>query len=142
MEKFEIGDKVKIIRMDTRWYNYVPDLTKYLGITGIVKESSPKQVRVEFDDGDSWWFDSDWLKNQKGWTGKIIVVGVKPNAYYTPSHFTPGQVYTVEDGHIKITPYHSITPYLASTFEDIWNWFRGRCIEVLEFKGFCKNGKE
>ena len=148
MEKFEIDDKVKVVRLDTTRTDYVSDLNKYLGCVGIIRAMQiiGKELCVEFDNGASWWFCPDWLelvkKKQKGWTGKVVCTEV-----YFPcmNYFEIGKVYEVKNGLLidkTGTPYDSVHPYdsaadLIQNFEKYNKYYR-----FIEFKGFCKNGKE
>ena len=149
MEKFEAEDKVKVVRLDTTRNDYVPDLNQYLGWTGIIRgaQFSGSELLVEFDNGHSWYFYPDWLelveKKKKGWTGRIVVIDAPtllPS--FDDYRYEPGEVYTVKDGRIEVKSWLIKIPVENYTFEDIRAWFRKRAVNVIEFKGFCKNGKE
>lgn len=149
MEKFEIGDKVKVVRMDMTQPDYVSDLNQYLGCTGIIRDTYffGNELLIKFDDGNSWWFYPDWLelveKKRKGWTGKIVIVNApKQPVFFDEYPYKPGNVYTVKDGTIQVFPWLHKTPSQNGTFEDIRDWFSMRSVNVIEFKGFCENGKE
>ena len=149
MEKFESGNKVKVVRLDVTKPDYVSDLNQYLGRTGTIHDTQffGSELLVEFDDGNSWWFYPDWLelveKKKKGWTGKIVVIDApKLSPPFDSYRYEPGIVYTVKAGSIQVLPWFSKKPLQNSTFEDIRDWFSRRAVKVIEFKGFCKNGKE
>lgn len=150
MEKFEIGDKVKVVRLDTTKTDYVPELNAYLGRTGIIRDTQKlgSELRVEFDNGNTWWFYPEWLelveKKKKGWAGKIVVAGRLYDHF--PSceepHVETGKVYSVNNGQIILDHGRRIIPKNNETFDDIRRWMSGHQVSVIEFKGFCKNGKE
>lgn len=148
MEKFEIGDKVKIVRLDTTRTDYVSDLKKYLGCVGTIRATQiiRSELMVEFDSGASWYFYPEWLelvaKKKKGWTGKVVCTEVN---YPCANFFEIGKVYEVKNGYLidrTGTPYDNVHSYnsaadLIQYFEKNSNYYR-----FVEFKGFCKNGKE
>lgn len=148
MEKFEVGDKVKVVRLDTTRTDYVSDLKKYLGCVGTIRDTQiiGSELRVEFDNGASWWFYPDWLelveKKQKGWTGKVVCTKVN---YPCANYFEIGKVYEVIAGRLideTGTPYDNEYSYISAAalikyFEERSDFYR-----FIEFKGFCKNGKE
>ena len=150
MEKFEIGDEVKVVRLDTSKNDYVPELNVYLGCTGIIqnRQFSGSELLVKFDNGHSWYFYPEWLelaeKKKKGWTGRIVVAGRLYD--YFPSCEEPpvetGKVYRVINGQIILDHGKRIIPKNNETFDDIRRWMSGHQVSIIEFKGFCKNGKE
>ena len=149
MENFEIGDKVKVVRLDVTKPDYVSDLNRYLGCTGTIndKQFSGNELLVEFDNGNSWYFYPEWLelveKKKNGWSGKIVIVNAPKRPVFFDEHpYKPGNVYTVKNGTIQVFPWLNKTPSQNSTFEDIRDWFSWRVVNVIEFKGFCENGKE
>ena len=147
MEKFEIGDKVKIVRMDTTRTDYVSDLNKYLGCVGTICATQiiGSELRVEFDNGASWWFYQDWLelveKKQKGWTGKVVCTKVD---YPCGNYFEIGKVYEVKNGLLIDKTGTSYTSTRYDSAADLIKYFEknNQVYCFVEFKGFCKNGKE
>lgn len=149
MDKFEVGDKVKVVRLDVTKPDYVSALNQYLGRTGTIRGTQffGSELLVEFDNGSSYYFYPEWLelveKKKKGWSGKIVIVSTaQPPLFPGKYQCEPGNVYTVKDGSIQVLPWYSVTPLRNFTFEDIQDWFSRRAVNVIEFKGFCKNGKE
>lgn len=148
MEKFEIGDKVKVVRLDTTKNDYVSDLNQYLGCAGTICKTqyTGSELLVEFDSGNSWWFYPDWLelveKKKKGWSGKIVVIDAPKLPPFDLCRYEPGKVYTVKDGRIEVEHWLSKIPMKNAAFEDIRDWFSRRAVNVIEFKGFCENGRE
>jgi len=150
MEKFEIGDKVKVVKLDVTEPDYVSDLNQYLGCTGIVRDTQffGSELLVKFDDGNSWYFYPDWLelveKKKKGWTGRIVVAGRLYDNF--PSCEEPpvetGKVYRVINGQIILDHGKRIIPKNNETFDDICRYMSGHQVSIIEFKGFCINGKE
>lgn len=103
MNKFEVGDKVKIIRMDTKWSAYQKWLNKYIGKIGeIVKNESlvsddDPYHDVEFLDGQVFSMKDEWLelvekKKKEYWNGKMICT-LSEGLY-----FTKGKIYDVRNG--------------------------------------------
>jgi len=62
--EFSMGDKVKVVSVDTDWKDYAPILGKYVGLNGTVSIVNAFYVRVKFSSGlfDSWNFHPSWLK--------------------------------------------------------------------------------
>lgn len=101
MAKFEIGDIVKVVKLDCKWNNWVNDLAKYIGKTGKIKRydiCGEITYGVQFED-DWWHFPEDWLelveKAEKYWTGKVVCIDTESEDY-----FVKGKVYKVKNGRI------------------------------------------
>lgn len=65
MHEFNIGDLVKVVKIPTEWFGYVPALHKYYHEVGeiVFKTSDTGNVyRVIFSDGDDWNFPANCLE--------------------------------------------------------------------------------
>lgn len=142
MEKFEIGDTVKLVALDSREGIYTPNLLKYMECTGIIRYRSvpDNYIKVEFKD-DLWYVKEEWLElvekvnKKKYYNGKVICVSY-PSDNPSLTSFTVGKVYPVKDGIIYDNDFD---PYNANPFESIDEFNRCRSIaKFIEFKGFAK----
>lgn len=98
MDYFEIGDKVKVVKLDCNWSKWAPELSNYIGKTGVIMVNCCDYVGIDFgDETGRWYLCKNWLelveKSSKYWTGKVICIQAKP--YHK---FEVGKVYEVKDG--------------------------------------------
>lgn len=142
MEKFEVGDKVKLVRLDIKDRLYVSKMNEFLGKTMTVTHyyigRGFLDIRVK---ESNLWFNADWLElvenKKKGWTGQVVCTSI---AYPCFEFFTPGKVYDVNDGLLiddTGTPYE---PIRFNSVNDIIDYFI--TYRFIEFKGFNKNKEE
>lgn len=104
--KFEVGDKVKIDRMDTHWSGYQPYMRFELGDIGKIVGVTENGIRLDLSESGmaslTLTVPCDWLglveKGKKLYNGKVICTKFKPNDKYHIVKFTPGKVYTIKDG--------------------------------------------
>lgn len=144
MSKFEVGDTVKVVKLDYNWWSWVPQLAQYIGKTGKIKrplnDCDEAIYTVDFNN-DSWCFPKDWLelveKSSKYWTGKVVCIQSEP--YYK---FEVGKVYEVKDGRFmgpSCTNQNVIEEQCCCvTGVDNLNerYGYGDPIKFVEFKGF------
>ena len=136
MEKFEAGDKVKLVRLDIKDRLYVSEMNEFLGKTMTVKGYTKCCGRFDvFLKEANLWFNPEWLelveKKKKGWTGQVVCTST---TYPCFVFFTPGKVYDVKDGLLiddTGTPYE---PIQFNSVNDIINYFE--TYSFIEFKGF------
>lgn len=100
MDYFEIGDKVRVVKLDWNWSEWAPELSNYIGKTGVIVVNCRDHVGIEFDDETGrWYFCKNWLelveKAEKYWTGKVVCVDTESEEY-----FVVGKAYMVKDGKI------------------------------------------
>lgn len=98
--KIEIGDKVKIVKLDCNWSKWTPELSNYIGKTGVIVVNCCDYVGIDFgDETGRWYFHNNWLelveKAKKYWSGKVVCVDTESEDY-----FVKGKVYKVKDGRI------------------------------------------
>ena len=105
MAKFEVGDKVMVVKLDLSWYACFSNMGHLLGKTGVIIESDcngEDSFYIYFDDCRKYYhLKPDWLelveKKKKGWNGKVVCVkSHRPNM----DLFTVGKVSDVVDGKI------------------------------------------
>ena len=152
MNKFEVGDKVKVVRLDVNNRIYIPALSKHLGNMGTIKfKEVDNEVAVTFDNGQFWYFNTDWLElvekhKPEYWSGKFIVVGRCLTKPWYPSVLNDvviGKVYTLNDGKMTLERGRLCQNYNYKTFGEFAKRLRDFGAEIIEFKGFCKNeGKD
>jgi len=147
MEKFEIGDKVKLIRLDTKGRLYVTMMNEFLGQTMTVArcERCHGHLDVRLEEAHLW-FNPEWLelveKKKKGWTGQVVCTEVHDPCL---NCFELGKVYDVKNGLLidrTGTPYSDTVRYnsavdLIQRFEKYNEYYR-----FIEFKGFNENKEE
>ena len=147
MEKFEIGDKVRMVVLDSRDNVYIPQLDRYMREIGKIKEirsreanHNIKDCKVQFSD-DWWWVNSEWLElvekanKKKYYNGKAVCV-YYPSDDPSLTSFTVGKVYPVKDGIIYD---NDSDPYNANRFESIDEFNKCHSIaKFIEFKGFAE----
>ena len=156
MAKFEVGDKVKLVMIDSRDDGvYVPQLNSYLRDVGEVLTTGIKVDRhdeyvckVKFDD-DWWYLNEDWLElvekaKPKYYTGKVVCIK-KPTVKNDSAIFTVGKVYDIKDGQMfdddpcACTDQKCPLPYrvnISSLKQLNEHSLRGE--QFIEFKGFAE----
>ena len=141
MAKFEVGDNVKIVRMDVNWYAYAPRMRYILGEVGFIVECNCPVGNpcIKFADGNEFYVPDGWFelveKAKKGWTGKVICTEVDAPCY---DMFEVGKVYDVIDGKLiscNSKPYPS-NHWTFTSAENIDE--RVRHYGFIEFKGFAE----
>ena len=142
MEKFEVGDKVKLVRLDVKDRLYVSSMNKFLGETMTVTRCEQCRDHLDIQLKESTlWFNPEWFelveKKRKGWTGQVVCTST---TYPFFDFFTPGKVYDVKYGYLidkTGTPY---MPLQFNSANDLINYFETNTnYRFIEFKGF--NGK-
>lgn len=151
-QKFEVGDKVIIAKMDIHWPLYSELLNKFIGKIAKVESMHKEGIQLAIVDAsgciDSLYFNPDWLelveKSNKHYTEKVICTKFQEDyrSKYYRVKFTPGKVYAINDGTL---------------FDDIVSPFPYRCeiknmddlntknyvdVEFIEFKGYVEEGKD
>lgn len=135
-DKFEVGDKVRIVKLDVTGDLCVRNaMKKALGEFGVVRPrlnggtSVAEAVFVETEDGNSYFYMPEWLelveKAKKPWNGKVICVDSR-NRY-----FTIGKIYEVKKGELyddSKTPFTHFLYYNCPT--------NAPGAYFVEFKGF------
>ena len=149
MNKFEIGDKVKLTKLDMKYSLHVPGMNKYLGQIGTVKSNEGLDaVTVDFNDGLlSFIYPDEWLelieKNKPYyWNGKFIVVGecsTKSWIYPKMQPVTIGKVYELKDGKVTLDDGRVIQNYNYTAFNAFASRLRDFGVRIIEFMGFCQN---
>lgn len=146
--KFEVGDKVKLVSLDVNNDIYVPDMIKHLGNIGVVACNCEFVEKILVDFGDfpfSFFYPTGWLKPVY-WSGKFIVVGecqTKTPIYPKMQPVTVGKVYELKDGKATLDDGRVIQNYNYGAFNAFAARLRDFGAEIIEFKGFCKNeGKD
>ena len=141
MANIHLGDKVRLVKLDVNNYDYIPELKEYLGEEGTVvamKGDSREtvEIRVEFKDGQHYWFNPEFLEVQepKGWTGKVVCVS-KSTDIFTP--FTVGKVYDVDKGLARDNNSGCVWIRNVTSVEDLNRRSQPYC-EFIEFKGFAE----
>ena len=142
MEKFEIGDTVKLVRLDIKDRLYVSSMNKFLGETMTVTRCEQCRDHLDIQLKESTlWFNPEWFelveKKKKGWTGQVVCTS---STCSFMEYFTPGKVYDVKNGLLideTGTPYKSIR---FNSVNDIIDYFI--TYRFIEFKGFNENKEE
>jgi hypothetical protein len=150
MEKFKVGDKVKIVRMDTKWSAYQKVLNKYIGTIGkivktegLVSDDDPYHD-VEFLDGLTFSIKDEWLelveKKKTGWNGKVVCVNIKPMVISCRRFFSVGKVYKVVNGKLLDDDNNINNPWTGvldpiKDFNDLIERTKNY-YDFIEFKGF------
>lgn len=137
MAKFELGDKVKVVKLDCNWVDWCDELANYIGRTGIIKRFYFREQGVQFEDGMRWNFPEDWLelveKAKMGCDGQVFIVDKD-----TSVELEAGKVYDVKDGYLMNGGRcYNLMPY--SSIKDLLTWLAGHDrphIQAIEFKGF------
>ena len=136
MANIHLGDTVRVIMMDARYWDYYPQLNDFLGKKGTAVQTNringDSRFLVEFEDGNTYWFPEKWLEYQKpkGWTGKVVCI-------HDGTFHTKGKVYEVKDGIASddtSTPFNEGNPY--KSVDDL----NSNCkyAKFIEFKGFAE----
>lgn len=152
--KFEVGDKVKLVRLDVNDSIYVPAMNKYLGRIGVVVYILV-DIIVRFDDEPNGCFfiSDNWLElvekhkpEPEYWNGQFIVIKeclTKPGYLSMRNDVVIGKVYTLNDGKMTLERGRLCQNYNYKTFGEFAKRLRDFGAEIIEFKGFCKNeGKD
>ena len=155
-QKFEVGDKVIIAKMDIHWPDYCGSLNKFIGKTAVVEDIGKESIRLRIIDtdvigymcSDTWYFNPDWLelveKANKYYTGKVICTKFQEDyrSKYYDVKFTPGKVYTICNGTL-LDDIVSPAPYRMGikNMDDV-NAENYVDVEFIEFKGYVEEGKD
>lgn len=104
--KFEVGDKVKVYKVDAHCEQYandaLPHFNKPCEIIAINVNNTMCLRPTE-----NWPFaftvPTDWVEHVKQevqplYNGKVICTKFTPHTFYKSVVFTPGKVYTIKDG--------------------------------------------
>lgn len=146
MKKFEVGDKVKLTRLDVTNYLYVPSMNKYLGQIGTIRSRTcPEYIEVNFGDVYTFSYPVDWFelveKHPDYWNGRFIVVGECSTRSWLHPRMQPvtiGKVYELKDGKVTLDDGRVIKNYNYKTFDAFASCLRDFGVRVIEFKGFVR----
>lgn len=146
MEKFEIGDKVKLVRLDVKDRLYVKMMNEFLGKKMTVRKCTMYNDFLDVGvKENNLWFNADWLelveKKKNGWTGQVVCVAI---TCHCGEYFTPGKVYNVKDGYLIDKTGAPYTPTLFNSVNSLIAYFETppRPYRFIEFKGFNENKEE
>lgn len=136
MAKFEVGDKVKVVKLDCNWVGWCDELKNYIGKTGIIIGFSfgMEARSVQFE--DKWYnFPIEWLEPIESCdcNGQVFIVDADCSA-----ELETGKVYNVKDGYLMIEKGH-YNPLPFHKMKDLLTWLAGPDrphIQAIEFKGF------
>ena len=148
MSNFEVGDKVKLVRLDIHDRLYVPMMNRFLGETMTITQfyKHCDFLDVSFEE-TTLWFNTDWLELVKKhkpeyWNGKFIVVGECSTKSWLHPRMQPvtiGKVYELKDGKVTLDDGRVIQNYNYKTFDAFASRLREFGVRIIEFKGFCRN---
>ena len=147
MKKFEIGDKVKLTKLDTTNFWYVPSMNEYLGQIGTIKGNNISgSIDVIFNDKYIFSYPANWFelveKHKAYWNGQFVVVGecqTKSLIHPKMQPVTIGKVYELKDGKVTLDDGRVIQNYHYKNFDDFAARLRDFGVRIIEFKGFCRN---
>lgn len=153
MEKFNVGDKVQVVRMDISDVGYDRNCcfqNIYLGKTGTVESIQATDSKDEFILGvnfdDVFIFNtystvnSKWVELMKRpYNGKVICIQAKDNSF-----FKLGKIYKVVEGRLhdeSKDPWH-VPVYSIEDINHLVNSPVDVGIKFIEFKGYADTGKD
>lgn len=148
MSNFEVGDKVRLMKLDVTNYLYVPSMNEYLGQIGTIKGNNISgSIDVNFNDKYVFSYPANWFElvekhKSNYWNGKFIVVGECSTKSWLHPKMQPvtiGKVYELKDGKVMLDNGRIIQNYNYKTFDDFASRLRDFGVRIIEFKGFCRN---
>lgn len=147
MSNFEVGDKVRLTRLDTTNHLYVSRMNGCLGQIGTVRGNTISgNVDVTFDGIYTFCYPANWFvlvkKHETYWNGQFVVVGecqTKSLLHPKMQPVTIGKVYELKDGKVTLDDLSIIQNYHYKSFDDFAARLREFGVRIIEFKGFCRN---
>lgn len=153
MKKFNVGDKVQVVRMDISDVGYDRNCcfqNNYLGKTGTVESIQATDSKdefilgVSFDDtfilNEHFAVNSKWVELMKRpYNGKVICVEANDN-----SLFKLGKIYKVVEGRLydeSKDPW-SVRVYSIEDINHLVNSPVDAGVKFIEFKGYADTGKD
>ncbi len=137
----EVGDTVKLVRIDTTNTVYVSDMVNYLQCVGKVRRFwNKRHILASFEeDALNYMYPVEWLelveKAKKPLNCKVVCI---ETSIVSSVVWNPGKVYPLKDGIIytqKIIDDGSLVPFSDRKFYSIEDLNNATWCKFIEFKG-------